>query len=350
MRLRYDHEFAVSFGLFLLGPPRSPRCEDHEPDGQADEAAGREYEQHPRFEVRTEQVDAQECSGTEDFANRAEADEGEAEPEAAAQTVEHSLHDGVFGSVALSTFQRNAVGNDERDECAERLIDRDADGFHKIVDDSNRCCDDGDVARDAHLVRRDFSNHGDKAVGERQHKRGGQSHGNGVAHAVGDGERRTHAEHRHEHRVVFPKAVYEGAVIGGGCLGVAHYLPRWMRSRFRAMTGVTAATLFSSARPTARDDMVAPEMASISQAFRLLPCLTVVMGWPWLASSFLKLARKSGSDRILSPRPGVSRISTTWKPVIVRESGLKEYMMEITSAYPRSLVSSTRPSRLPFDS
>src|SRR5437660_5784423 len=103
MRLRDDHQLAVRFGLPTLGPPRSPRCEDHEPDGQADEAAGREYEQHPRFEVRTEQVDAQECSGTEDFANRAEADEGEPEPEAAAQTVEHGFAHGVPRGVALST-------------------------------------------------------------------------------------------------------------------------------------------------------------------------------------------------------------------------------------------------------
>ena len=224
-------------------------------------------------------------------------------------------------------FKHQAIRHDQRNVRAQRLINRDADRFHQVIDNGHRGRDHGNIGRDADLFRHQFAHHRNHPVGGRHDEGGRQTHRNRIADAVGDGERRAHAQHHHEHRVLFPQTGDEGGsrfgrwrIRTGGMTG----------DRFRSSLssldsvqvllddGRNLRTLFWSMRPTAREEIVAPEIASISQGCCLAPCFTAAIG-AGRSSRCRKFSRNPGSLEIRFPSPGVSFMSITWNPVMVCE-------------------------------
>src|ERR1017187_8944380 len=134
MHLRDGGQLQFRLRLLAFGAPRPPRREDHQPDGQADEPAGREHKEDPGLEMRAEQRETQKRSGAKNFSDRAEAGQGKRKSQASTQAVEYALGHLVFRRIALSPLQSDAVGNDERYEGTQRYGDWDADGVDEVAD------------------------------------------------------------------------------------------------------------------------------------------------------------------------------------------------------------------------
>ena len=139
-----------------------------------------------RLEVGTEERDAEEGSGSENFTDGAKAGEAEGEPEAIAETVENGAADGIFGGESFRAGKDDAVDYDESEEGSEGFVDIDADGLDQVVRHGDGRCGDGDKGGDADLFRHLLAHHGDQCVGADEDERRGQAHGEGVADTIGD--------------------------------------------------------------------------------------------------------------------------------------------------------------------
>src|SRR5579885_1811726 len=98
MDLRYGDKFGrgliESLLAFLFA--LAVRGENEEPDGECDEPARGKYEQDPGLEVWAEQVDAEKCSGSQDFANGSQAAERKPKSETRSEAVERGLPNGLL--------------------------------------------------------------------------------------------------------------------------------------------------------------------------------------------------------------------------------------------------------------
>ena len=159
---------------------------------------------------------AEEGAGAQDFAHAADHGQAERKAQPHADGVERRRNRRRPRRMRLGAAEHQAVGDDQLDIGAERLVEVEADRLDRVIDHGDEGGDDDDVGGDAHLLRDQVAQQRNQEAGGGQHEGGGQPHRDRVDRRHGDGEGRAHAEHHHEHRVALPHAFGELLPWAGG--------------------------------------------------------------------------------------------------------------------------------------
>ena len=216
---RRTHAFCVASARLrcaLLAPLQ--RGKEQQPGAEHEETARRQHHDHPGLEVGAEQADAEQRARAEDFAHRAQRQQADGEPDAHAERVDHGGHWRVLRGMRLGTAEDDAVHDDQLDEGAQRVVKRQADRLDDVIDDGDEGGDDDDVGGDAHLFRNQLAQQRHQAAGADQHESGGQAHGQRVDARHRDRQRRAHAQHHDEDRVLAPDTFHEFVPVAGAHL------------------------------------------------------------------------------------------------------------------------------------
>ena len=149
-------------------------------------------------------------AGCEDFPQATEHDEDEGEARAHRCAVDSGGQDGVFRGIGFGTGDDDAVGNDEREVDAKRLVKRVGQRLDKNFNHGHRARDEQDEDGDADFRTQPAAGGCDTGVGKGKDEDGGKAEADGV-HGIGrGGEQRAEAEDLYQDGVVVPQAVGEG--------------------------------------------------------------------------------------------------------------------------------------------
>ena len=150
------------------------------------------------------------------FPHRAEGDEDKRKPCAHRRAVNGGGQDGVFRGVGFGAGYDDAVGDNQREVDAERLVERIGERLDEDFNDSNRARDEQHEHRNADFRTQPAAGGGNEGVGKRQDEDGRHAETKGVDGVGRGGEQRAEAEDLHQGGVVVPEAVGEGFAGFGG--------------------------------------------------------------------------------------------------------------------------------------
>ena len=150
------------------------------------------------------------------FPHRAEGDEDKRKACAHRRTVNGGGQDGIFRGVGFGAGDDDAVGDNQREVDAERLVERIGERLDEDFNDSNRARDEQHEHRNADFRTQPAAGGGDEGVGKRQDEDGRHAEAEGVDGVGRGGEQRAKAEDLHQGGVVVPEAVGEGFAGFGG--------------------------------------------------------------------------------------------------------------------------------------
>ena len=155
-------------------------------------------------------------AGCKDFPQAAKEDEDEGEARAHRCTVDSGRQNGVFRGIGFGAGNDDAVGDDEREVDAERLVKRVGQRLDEDFDHGHCARDEQDENGNADFRTQPAAGGGDKGVRKGKDEDGGKAEADGV-HGVGrGGEQRAEAEDLYQGGVVVPQAVGEGFASFGG--------------------------------------------------------------------------------------------------------------------------------------
>ena len=157
------------------------------------------------------------------FPHRAEGDEDKRKARPHRRAVNGGRQHRVFRGVGFGAGDDDAVGNNQREVDAERLVERVGERLDEDFDDGNRARDEQDEHWDADFRTQPAAGGGDEGGGERQDEDGRHAEAEGVDGVGRSSEQRAEAEDLHQGGVVVPEAVGEGFAGFGG-----HGLGKWV--------------------------------------------------------------------------------------------------------------------------
>lgn len=144
------------------------------------------------------------------FPQRAEGDEDAGESRAHRRAVNGGRQHRVFRRVAFGAGDDDAVGDDQREVDAKRLVQRVGQRLDEDFDDGDGARNQQDEDGDADFRAQPATGGGDEDVRQRQHEDGRHAEAEGVDGVGRGGEQRAEAEDLHQGGVVVPEAVGEG--------------------------------------------------------------------------------------------------------------------------------------------
>ena len=144
------------------------------------------------------------------FPQRAEGDEDAGESRTHRRAVNGGRQYRVFRGVAFGAGDDDAVGDDQREVDAERLVERVGQRLDEDFNDGDGARNQQDEDGDADFRAQPAAGGGDEDVRQRQHEDGRHAEAEGVDGVGRGGEQRAEAEDLHQGGVVVPKAVGEG--------------------------------------------------------------------------------------------------------------------------------------------
>ncbi len=188
---------------------------------QPDKAARRQNGQQ-QAGIGVEQLDAQgfcplaqqqigaikQSTHADDFAHSAKHQQHHGKAQPHHQTVEGRQQRRVLGGIRLGAADDDAVGDNEGDKDAERLIEAIGVGVHQQLHAGHQRGDDHHVDRDADILRHPVAHQRDGEVGADQHCHGGKAEPQRIGKSGGDGEGRAQTQHLYQRGVVLPQPLY----------------------------------------------------------------------------------------------------------------------------------------------
>ncbi len=205
----------------FLEPPVDEVFQGNE-QPQPEEGAGREDRQDKPVVVVTQgedqpagpfaehEVQAREEGALADqFPQTAQHHEHQDEAGADGQAVQRRARHVVTRGEGLGAADDGAVGDDERDEDAENLVQVMEPGIHAQFHGGDEGGDDQHEYRQAHLLAYPVADQGDRGVGGHQYQGGGDSQAHAVHQGVGDRQQGTEPQQCHQRLVVVPQALLD---------------------------------------------------------------------------------------------------------------------------------------------
>ena len=150
------------------------------------------------------------------FPQRAEGDEDAGESRAHRRAVNGGGQHRVFRRVAFGAGDDDAVGDDQREVDAKRLVQRVGQRLDEDFDDGDGARNQQDEDGDADFRAQPAAGGSDEDVRQRQDEDGRHAEAEGVDAVGRGGEQRAEAEDLHQGGVVVPEAVGEGFAGFGG--------------------------------------------------------------------------------------------------------------------------------------
>ena len=157
------------------------------------------------------------------FPQRAEGDEDAGESRTHRRAVNGGGQYRVFRGVAFGAGDDDAVGDDQREVDAKRLVERVGQRLDEDFDDGDGARNQQHEYRDTDFRAQPATGGGDEDVRQRQDEDGRHAEAEGVDGVGRGGEQRAEAEDLHQGGVVVPEAVGEGFAGFGG-----HGLGKWV--------------------------------------------------------------------------------------------------------------------------
>ena len=149
-------------------------------------------------------------AGCEDFPQATKEDEDEGEAGAHRCAINGGGQDRVFRGIGFGAGDDDAVGDDECEVDAERLVERVGQRLDEDFDHGHCARDEQDENGNADFRTQPAAGGCDKGVGKGKDEDGGKAEADGV-HGIGrGGEQRAEAEDLYQDGVVVPQAVGEG--------------------------------------------------------------------------------------------------------------------------------------------
>ena len=133
------------------------------------------------------------------------------------------MQDRLLSCDGFGTPEDDAVHHNQRDEEAERGVERRDERLHEHLHDGHEACDDDDEARDAHCIGDEVLDERDGGVGADEYEHRRQPHSHPIERRRGGRQRGTHPEEERKGRVLRRDAVAkdiewfhrEGLFLGG---------------------------------------------------------------------------------------------------------------------------------------
>ena len=150
------------------------------------------------------------------FPQRAEGDEDAGESRTHRRAVNGGGQYRVFRRVAFGAGDDDAVGDDQREVDAKRLVERVGQRLDEDFDDGDGARNQQDEDGDADFRAQPAAGGSDEDVRQRQDEDGRHAEAEGVDGVGRGGEQRAEAEDLHQGGVVVPEAVGEGFTGFGG--------------------------------------------------------------------------------------------------------------------------------------
>ena len=144
------------------------------------------------------------------FPHSAKGDEDKRKTCAHRRTVNGGGQDGIFRGVGFGAGYDDAVGDNQREVDAERLVERVGQRLDEDFNDGDGARNQQDEDGDADFRAQPAAGGGNEGVGKRQDEDGRHAETEGVDGVGRGGEQRAEAEDLHQGGVVVPEAVGEG--------------------------------------------------------------------------------------------------------------------------------------------